>query len=166
MRDRVAVGPSAHFQAQGAQLHKPHSRTQQVTRLCSVSDASTEPVSSSTRRDIDNTVPVTAAQGFAVATRRQGGKRSRSPAVHANVATAYRPLRKFAAFGYPLQKARRGYNAPLSAAETEAAIADVTRGVYAASTVGQMDAKLRTLQSFRNVASSVRPPGVLNKASI
>ena len=70
------------------------------------------------------------------------------PAVHANEATAYRPLRKFAAFRYPLQKARRGYDAPLDAAEMNAAMANVTRDVCAASTVGPMDAKLRTIMSF------------------
>ena len=59
------------------------------------------------------------------------------PAVHANEATAYRPLRKFAAFRYPLQKAHRWYNAPLDAAEMEAAMADVTRDVYAASPSGR-----------------------------
>ena len=57
--------------------------------------------------------------------------------VPANEATAYRPLRKFAAFRYPLQKARRGFNAPLDAAEREEAMAGVARDVYAAFTVVQ-----------------------------
>ena len=47
-----------------------------------------------------------------------------------------------------MQKTLRGYNAPLDAAEMKAAMADVTRDVYAASTVGLMDAKLRTIMSF------------------
>ena len=76
----LAFGTSARFQAQGARLHRPRSRAQPVTRLCPVSDTSAEPVSSSTRRDTDNTVPVTAAQGFAVATRLHGGKQGKSPA--------------------------------------------------------------------------------------
>ena len=66
----------------------------------------------------------------------------------ANEATAYRPLRRLAAFRYPLQSARRGFNAPLDAAEREEALADVTRDVYAASTVGPMSAKIRTIKAF------------------
>lgn len=77
----LAVGPSARSQAQGARLHKPHSRAQQVTRLCSASDTPIELVSSSTCRDTGNIVPVTGAQGFAVATRLHGGKQGKSPAV-------------------------------------------------------------------------------------
>ena len=51
-------------------------------------------------------------------------------------------------FRYPLQKARRGYNAPLDAAEMEAAMAHVARDVYASSTVGPMEAKLKTIMTF------------------
>ena len=41
----------------------------------------------------------------------------------ANDATAYRPVCRLAAFRYPLQSARRGFNAPLDAAEREEALA-------------------------------------------
>ena len=89
-----------------------------------------------------------AARDSAAAPDYHRGNSDRTTAGPANEATAYRPLRKFAAFRYPLRKAHRGSNAPLDAAEREEAMADVTRDVYAASTVGPMSAKVRTILSF------------------
>ena len=75
--------------------------------------------------------------------------RSRSASAPDTSLTAFRPLRKLSAFRYPLRKASNsGSNAPHDEAELPAAMAEVTQDVYAPSTIGPMEAKLRTIMSF------------------